>query len=221
MNDPDWYCEQCGQANWASRSHCRVCTAPKSLEQPTTMRTAYSYKGTNVEHIRKGSCWNCGSTEHLKVQCPYIDAKSAPTICPCKYQKGSCEKEAVGCRFLGLPVSTCSEYLNGRCSKPDCKYTHLQPPACPHVFQKGNCTFGKSCVLADRPCDECSFGACTKGDTCPRRHTFHTVTEENGVLVYTHPTKNALLPKEPGMQFPHNNSTQITVTFGVKNWAAK
>eukprot|EP00754_Rhynchopus_humris_P020539 Rhum_TRINITY_DN14705_c11_g2::Rhum_TRINITY_DN14705_c11_g2_i1::g.112260::m.112260 len=203
--EPEWEC-QCGNTNWATRPVCRKCGSPRDGEAgpagPTTMRTAYSsFRGNNNERVRKGSCWNCGSMEHLKVECPYLDGKAAPTICPCKYQKGSCAYENTGCRFLGLPVSTCHGYLVGKCSDKECSLTHLEAPACPHVFQKGTCMFGKDCMLADRPVDECCFPTCMRGETCRRRHQFHKVTDENGVKCYVHPTKPQHMGKGKGRRW--------------------
>ena len=208
---------------------------PPQCKTVSTPHPSSSFRGNNNERVRKGSCWNCGSMEHLKVECPYLDGKAAPvcllvipslfpltstppsppsrpspptkknttaqTICPCKYQKGSCAYENTGCRFLGLPVSTCHGYLVGKCNDKECSLTHLEAPACPHVFQKGTCMFGKDCMLADRPVDECCFPTCMRGETCRRRHQFHKVTDENGVKCYVHPTKPQHMGKGKGRRW--------------------
>ena len=123
-------------------------------------------------------------------------------VCPCKYQTGSCTYEDKGCRFLGLPVSTCEQYLKGKCKETNCKFTHLAPPMCPHVFQNGNCSFAEGCVLSGRPVDECSFALCNRGAACPRRHQFHTTTTINGEEVRKHPTKPTTMPNH----YNNNNS---------------
>eukprot|EP01063_Lacrimia_lanifica_P020571 TRINITY_DN27866_c0_g1_i1.p2 TRINITY_DN27866_c0_g1~~TRINITY_DN27866_c0_g1_i1.p2 ORF type:complete len:231 (+),score=55.69 TRINITY_DN27866_c0_g1_i1:23-694(+) len=198
--EQEWTCHMCRTNNFPTRPTCRSCNEP--WKPPTTMQNAYSYKGTNVEHIRRGTCWNCGSSDHVKAVCPYLDEKSSPTICPCEFQLGYCPQKSIGCPYLGLPVSACCDYLKGSCTKPTCTFAHLAPPACPHVFQKGYCTFGEQCALVNRPVDECSFATCMKGEECRRRHTYHTVAEQDGQIVHIHPTKHQAIARPRQAVFP-------------------
>jgi hypothetical protein len=104
--------------------------------------------------------------------CPFVHDPSKVAICKDFLQTGQCSA-GMSCDLSHEPSPhrspTCMHFLRGRCSNPDCRYSHVRvtpgAPVCRAFATLGYCEKGASCE--ERHVHECPDYANT--GTCPKK----------------------------------------------------